>query len=576
MAQPLVWLCHLTLASEALRSSTRPVEVISAVATSFPTEDLVVILDQAEDDAAWRELVDAVSALSVTLTSLSTDWSDEALANSCESTFLLLDQPLEKNFLSRFDRVCIGIGEPRLFLIQGATHAKMALDRKPLGESVSEQGEDWTAVWRVRWPEADWPSETFANKTNFMGHTLRVAYDIWRPFFFENSLGSFDGILYRVAMMIATRLNLTIQFVPNANPGIWALRNENGSWKGMINMVSTGEVDMSASGFFLTSDRGEEVDFSFSLIDSDDNLFIKRIHSNRLSLFNYFCEFTRWNWLLILVTGLTMTLAFVVVLKFLRISGPSTVASSIVLRGLLYKGTSFEERRMSVRILTLVHLLFVTVIVLSYRSCMNGFLAISQPVLDVRNLNDVEKSGKKIAIWGGGAVEEKFSRADVNSLEGRLYQEFVDDEKAHANSYEEVMQIILDDGNYVGIVPPKLLTWYPCGIVQVPGFLFRKSQVSFIFTKGSKFLRPFNKEIVKLKEDGVIDRLMLQYLYRSSREECDFSRTSTTSLTFDHVFTPFAILGLGVLSSLFSAIVENIFKAVVNGRNRIWDVCAQS
>ncbi len=397
-----------------------------------------------------------------------------------------------------------------------------------------------------------------APRMDFMGETVRVVHDTWSPFFFvDPSTGDFDGIFYQVVMQIASRLNLSLEFVPNAEPGKWGVKTESGGWTGMMGMMASGEVDLSAAGFFRVLDREEVVDFSVSLTHSEDNLFAKRVQSSSLVLANYVDEFSPLNWLFILATSLAVMLAFLVLARVLGLRRAVATASSVTLRGLLYKGTTFSMSTLSVRILLLVHLLFATVIVLSYRSCMNGFLAISRPVIEVSNLADVASMGKRITFWGGGAMEDEFARADDDSPEGILYEKFPDDKGAHAESYDDVMRNVMRDEDYVGIAPRKLLPWYPREVIQVPNYVYKKSLMAFPFAQGSRFLKPFNDEIIRLKQDGVMGRLVAKHLYRPSRQECRVIATAT-SLSLRQVFTPFGLLVLGCGAGMLVSLLERM------------------
>ena len=546
-------------------NASSPLEVVRAVAAFHPIKQVAVVLPQEEDDAGLKDLVQMFSVSSVRLTMLDPhsisdhhDWNGQPAFCSCDDIFFLMDKNTSRGLLKMCAKPTCKAGL-RMILLE--TRPETA------GETVAAlfSKEDKNVTVWAQWDEAGWPRRVL-NETDFSGHKMRVAYDTWHPFFFKHSSGDFEGIIYGMVSMIAAKLNISLHFVPNRDPGIWGFRNADGNWNGMVKMLIEEEADMSAAGFYRDLDRAEIIDFSITVTYTHDNLFVRRMESNRLSLANYFYEFTTWNWLLILLTCSAVVLGFVILLRHAKISNTGTLALSIVLRGMLYKGTAFHEKRLSIRMLLFAHLVFVTIIVISYRSCMNGFLTVSKPVLNVRNLEDVEANDMKITFWSGGPLEAEFLRADASSTQGKLYQKFKKDKQAHVYNYEGVLQNILDNEKYVGIAPSRLLHWYPCEVLQVPNFVYRRAAVSLAFLKGSKFLAPFNREIMKMKQEGIIDRLVSWHLHTASRDECEVLGNAT-SLTFDHVFTPFAILLLGVLLSLMAGAFEKFFLADKAGRS---------
>ncbi len=47
------------------------------------------------------------------------------------------------------------------------------------------------------------------------GSTLRIAYDSWYPVFYATDDGSFAGLMHDVTVIVAARLNVTVEFVEN-------------------------------------------------------------------------------------------------------------------------------------------------------------------------------------------------------------------------------------------------------------------------------------------------------------------------------------------------------------------------
>ncbi len=300
------------------------------------------------------------------------------------------------------------------------------------------------------------------------GRVVKAVQDEYFPYFFTTANGSFDGYFYQVSQVIAERLNITIEYVPNTrDPGTWGYIQPDGTWNGMMAMVMDGEADMAAPGFFRHPDRDRAVDFSVNVIDATFVLFTQRNSRNRISVKNYLGEFTIDVWILIGMTSFLLISAFICFLKVWNGYYQNTQSLSIVLRGLVYRGSKEPSKRYSVKSLMVVNLLFASVIVISYRSCLNAFLTIQVPVLDVKSFEDIESSGKALTFWKGGLMEGVLSSSSEGTIERKMYEKYLRDEKAQVESYEEGMQNAIEDENYVFVGPSMLAGMAPCNVTQV-------------------------------------------------------------------------------------------------------------
>ena len=327
----------------------------------------------------------------------------------------------------------------------------------------------------------------------------------------------------------------------------------------MMRQVIDEEVDLAVPGFYVTPEREKHADMSIGIFNVETHLFVHRLSKNKISLINYLYEYSLVNWLLILATSACLILAIYVFTSVLRLDD-KRLPYTAVMKGLLYQGTSYNARRLSMRVLLLVNLLFCSVVVLSYRSCMNSFLAITLPVLELRNLEEAEAKGRRLTYWGGGATEGLLASSVEGTPTQKLYLASLEDDEARTGSYKEGIDALLRDEDRVLVAEGQLIKDYPCSLAQVPRYVFYTWQVALVFPKGSPLAGPFNREILRMKQLGVIDRLLSAYNVNGrgadkKAAECHFSG-SATSLSFDHVFAPFGMLVLGALASLASVLVE--------------------
>lgn len=94
-------------------------------------------------------------------------------------------------------------------------------------------------------------------------------------------------------------------------------------------------------------------------------------------------------------------LGFFVVLKQSGFRESLSLPTSLVLRGLVNRGTPLVPLTLSLKTL-MVNLLFLMVIAVAYHSYLSAFLAVTIPTDSINSFEDVVANGKTLTLWGGG------------------------------------------------------------------------------------------------------------------------------------------------------------------------------
>jgi len=126
-------------------------------------------------------------------------------------------------------------------------------------------------------------------KRDFRGAKITSSYDHWPPFCVNPANGETEptGVFPEVFGIVARKLNLTIEYSPNPNPGHWGLNG------GMLEYVENGSIDTSTAAFAIVYERALRVDFSPDLMRTKTGAFI--LNPNTALRFNfraYTSEFT--------------------------------------------------------------------------------------------------------------------------------------------------------------------------------------------------------------------------------------------------------------------------------------------
>ncbi len=340
------------------------------------------------------------------------------------------------------------------------------------------------------------------------GSTIRAAYDEWFPIFYTKSDGSgFGGLMHDLLDAVAARLNLTIAYKKNTDPGIWGGKVEDPlGVSGMLGMLHRDEADITPAGYAASPERLEYIDFSANLFSMKYILFSQRATGSKVSLQNYFWEFDRYIWMCIAMTSLCLAVGLTVVMQVGGagsggLKNKGIFAASMTLRALINKGTAgLKMQRLSLKILVMVLFGFTTILFVSYRSCLNAFLAVVIPPAGIENLKDVLEKTQGITYWPGGKVDATFQAADPDSVVGKLYSQFLEDGKASLSNYEDGFTNVIDF-NYVLLGESDAIMAMPaftCELAPVKGFLFMSNPIAFALQLGSKYTKPFNQEVLGL------------------------------------------------------------------------------
>ena len=303
---------------------------------------------------------------------------------------------------------------------------------------------------------------------------------------------------------------------------------------------------------------------------------------------NYLLEFDEATWVCIAATCLFLTAALSAALLMHNRSGGGAAAlvagTAVVTRAMLSKGSELQVRKLSVKALVLVTLLFSTVIFACYRGSMNAFLAVVKPRAIVRSLEDVLEDTSGLTYWSPTYFEPMFTESPPGSVRRTLYDNFVKDPIANVNDYDKVVvranlsrsrtpreteqlsqgiRNVVED-NYVLVVEEQLIRLNPhygCHISRVPYDFHSQIWVAFVFRKDSPLVKMFNKEILRLKDQGVVDRLLGRYLNHAGGGDGRCTE-QVFALGLTNVFTPFFSLCLGTLGGFALVLAEWAVGAV--------------
>ncbi len=353
-------------------------------------------------------------------------------------------------------------------------------------------------------------SVTDCKQGSVRGSTLVVTHDVWYPLFFVREDGQFAGLMHDLLEAVARRLDLKVEFVNNTEPGVWGSigsASDPLQVSGMLGMVHRGEADMAAAGFGTSPERMAVSECSVNVFSMRFVLFAKRYQGSKINPQNYLWEFDRYIWAGIAITsallsiGLTFAMHLDQKKKKKNVLPNGFFAATVMLRALVNKGTAgLNLKTKSAKALLMILFTFSTVLMISYRSCLNAFLAVVIPAEGVKNFEDVLEKTAGLTYWPGGKTDSLMKASEEGTAAGKLYVQFQEDPKAHLSDYKQGFENVIEH-NYVLLAASDAVManpLYSCELAPVKNFLFTQSPLTFLMQKGSRFAKTFNREILNL------------------------------------------------------------------------------
>lgn len=124
--------------------------------------------------------------------------------------------------------------------------------------------------------------------------------------------------------------------------------------------------------------------------------------------------------------------------------------------------------------------------------------------------------------------------------------------------------LILDRPKYIYVVWNAMATssaMHPCHFTGV-GSLFNMKSAVFALQKHSPLLELFNYSLLRLKENGLMEKIVKKWISSGSSKDCHWMDDSRLGL--EPMFSIFLILLLGIGSSCGLFLGEVIFKMLLS------------
>ncbi|XP_042871083.1 glutamate receptor-like [Penaeus japonicus] len=233
-------------------------------------------------------------------------------------------------------------------------------------------------------------------------------------------------------------------------------------------------------------------------------------------------------------------------------------ASMVMWAALTQQGWTITPEVSILRAVFWIAYMVGVVVVAAYSATLVSFLTVQADDLPFDSLADIQRIGKhRLGILKGSVLEEFFKNQNFKQYLNSLILPYPD---TLAKSYKELRAQALKDSDfaYVGTYEIQRLD-------SVGACTFRSARQHLLFNdgslgwpKGSQYIQIFDHFISRLRESGLLQKLLLDW-FPDSYYSCPDQ--PVVALGLKQVFTAFVMLGCGILASvIFLCCERSVFQ----------------
>ena len=325
------------------------------------------------------------------------------------------------------------------------------------------------------------------------GEKLRVATRLVKPFVFEES-GKLTGFSIELWQEVANQLNVKYEFI--IKPTV----------KELLQATQSKEADLAIAAISITAEREKEWDFSQPMFDAGLQIMVSTQGSESGIVRS-------------IISGVfTSAVLPIIGLVLLMILIPAHIVWFFERRqsnGLLSKPSYFPgifetcwwaastlatqadqmPRSAAARVMAVIWMFAAVVFIAYFTAAVTSSLTVQQLRGDIKGPEDLP--GKRVASVKGSTSVEYLRQHNVQATE--------------FTNIDEVYKTLQDGEADAVVYDAPVLLYYASregkGKVMVVGPVFRKENYGILFPAGSRYRKPVNEALLKIKETGTYEQL---------------------------------------------------------------------
>ncbi|XP_024921534.1 glutamate receptor 1-like [Cynoglossus semilaevis] len=440
----------------------------------------------------------------------------------------------------------------------------------------------------------------------------------------------YEGYCAELAAEIAKHLGLSyrLELVSDGKYGSRDLESK--MWNGMVGELVYGKADMAVAPLTITLVREKVIDFTKPFMSLGISIMIKKPTKSKPGVFSFLDPLAYEIWMCIVFAYIGVSVVLFQVSRFspyeyegeesddedespsssdFRQALPTSASDPpqspgfyqnqnqnqnqqkekdapehtndfsifnslwFSLGAFMQQGCDISPRSLSGRIVGGVWWFFTLIIISSYTANLAAFLTVERMVSPIEGAEDLAKQTEiSYGTLEGGSTKEFFSRSKIAVFEKMWsYMRSTDPSVFVRNTDEGVARVRKSKGKYAYLLESTMNEYIeqrkPCDTMKVGGNLDSKGY-GVATPKGSSLRNHVNLAVLKLNEQGLLDKLKNRWWY--DKGECGLgggdAKDKTSALSLSNVAGVFYILIGGLGLAMLVALVEFCYKSRIESK----------
>ncbi|CAL8262731.1 unnamed protein product [Lota lota] len=428
----------------------------------------------------------------------------------------------------------------------------------------------------------------------------------------------YEGYIVELAAEIAKHVgyHYKLKIVTDGKYG--ARDPETKMWNGMVGELVYGKADVAVAPLTITLVREEVIDFSKPFMSLGISIMIKKPTKSKPGVFSFLDPLAYEIWMCIVFAYIGVSVVLFLVSRFSPYEwhaedyeeggepqSPTQASASngaqqgqpanlqnpaqqspeqnnefgifnslwFSLGAFMQQGCDISPRSLSGRIVGGVWWFFTLIIISSYTANLAAFLTVERMVSPIESAEDLAKQTEiAYGTLDAGSTKEFFRRSKIAVFEKMWsYMKSADPSVFVKTTDEGVVRVRKSKGKYAYLLESTMNEYIeqrkPCDTMKVGGNLDSKGY-GIATPKGSHLRNPVNLAVLKLNEQGLLDKLKNKWWY--DKGECGSgggdSKDKTSALSLSNVAGVFYILIGGLGLAMLVALVEFCYKSRTESR----------
>ncbi|KAK6493319.1 glutamate receptor 2 isoform X7 [Huso huso] len=381
------------------------------------------------------------------------------------------------------------------------------------------------------------------NKTVIVTTILEAPYVMLKKNYelFEGN-DMYEGYCVDLAAEIAKHCGFKykLSIVPDGKYG--ARDAETKIWNGMVGELVNGKADIAVAPLTITLVREEVIDFSKPFMSLGISIMIKKPQKSKPGVFSFLDPLAYEIWMCIVFAYIGVSVVLFLVSRFSPYewhteeyedgqtqSNESTNEFGIFnslwfsLGAFMQQGCDISPRSLSGRIVGGVWWFFTLIIISSYTANLAAFLTVERMVSPIESAEDLAKQSEiAYGTLDSGSTKEFFRRSKIALFDKMwTYMKSAEPSVFVKTTVEGVARVQKSKGKYAYLLESTMNEYIeqrkPCDTMKVGGNLDSKGY-GIATPKGSSLRNAVNLAVLKLNEQGLLDKLKNKWWY--DKGEC--------------------------------------------------------